>query len=97
MLVGKIHKNCVISRKPFMIGTFLFFYSSVLWALYRPDLKAIWRIYSTDESSNSLRPYHTLPDSTNGRETDSKILSPFVPVRMRFLSIPHAVNASRVR
>ena len=50
--VGKIHKNCVISRKLLMIVTFL--YSSVLWALYCPDLKAICRIYSTDESSYSL-------------------------------------------
>ena len=40
---------------------------------------------------------HTLPDSTNGRVTDSKILRPFVSVCMRFLSVPHAVNAVRVR
>ena len=32
----------------------------------------------------SLRPCHTLPDSANGRVTDSKIISPFVSVRMRF-------------
>ena len=44
-----------------------------------------------------LRPCHTLPDSANGRVTDSKILCPFVSVRMRFLSVPHAVNAFRVR
>ena len=44
-----------------------------------------------------LRPCHTLPDSANGRVTDSKILCPFVSVRMRFLSVPHAVNALRVR
>ena len=45
----------------------------------------------------SLRPCHTLPDSANGRVTDSKILCPFVSVRMRFLSVPRAVNAFRVR
>ena len=44
-----------------------------------------------------LRPCHTLPDSANGRVTDSKILYPFVSVRMRFLPVPHAVNAFRVR
>ena len=44
-----------------------------------------------------LRPCHTLPDSANGRVTDSKFLSPFVSVRMRFLSVPRAVNAFRVR
>ena len=44
-----------------------------------------------------LRPRHTLPDSATGRVTDSKILCPFVSVRMRFLSVPHAVNAFRVR
>ena len=43
------------------------------------------------------RPCHTLPDSTNGRVTDSKILSPFVSVGMPFLSVSHAVNAFRVR
>ena len=97
MLVGKIHKNCVISRKPFMIGTFLFFIAVYCGCFIALILKQFWRIYSTDESSNSLRPCHTLPDSTNGRETDSRMLSPFVPVRMRFLSVPHAVNAFRVR
>ena len=45
----------------------------------------------------TLRPCHTLPDSANGRVTDSKILCPFVSVRVRFLSVPHAVNAFRVR
>ena len=35
---------------------------------------------------------HTLPD---GRVKDSKILCPFVSVHMRFLSVPHAVNAFR--
>ena len=35
--------------------------------------------------------------SANGRVTDSKILCPFVSVRMRFLSVPRAVNAFRVR
>ena len=45
----------------------------------------------------SLRPCHTLPDSANGRVTDSQILCPFVSVRMRFLSVPRAVNASGVR
>ena len=45
----------------------------------------------------NLRPCHTLPDSANGRVTDNKILCPFVSVRMRFLSVPHAVNAFRVR
>ena len=44
-----------------------------------------------------LRPCHTLPDSANGRVTDNKILCPFVSVRMRSLSLPHAVNAFRVR
>ena len=44
-----------------------------------------------------LRPCHTLLDSANRRVTDSKILCPFVSVRMRFLSVPHAVNAFRVR
>ena len=38
---------------------------------------------------------HTLPDSANGRLTDSKILCPFVSVHMRFLSVE--VNAFRVR
>ena len=45
----------------------------------------------------TLRPCHTLPDSANGHVTDSKILSPFVSVRMRFLSVPHAVNAFHVK
>ena len=40
---------------------------------------------------------HTLPDNANGRVTYSKILCPFVSVRMRFLSVRHAVNAFRVR
>ena len=44
-----------------------------------------------------LRPCHTLPDSANGRVTNSKIFCPFVSVRMRFLPVPHAVNAFRVR
>ena len=44
-----------------------------------------------------LRPCHTLPDSANGRVTDNKIICPFVCVCMRFLSVPHAVNAFRVR
>ena len=38
-----------------------------------------------------------LADSTNGRVTDSRILCPFVSVGVRFLSVPHAVNAFRVR
>ena len=45
----------------------------------------------------TLRPFHTLPDSANGRVTDNKILCPFVSVHMRFLSVTHAVNAFRVR
>ena len=45
----------------------------------------------------SLRPCHILPDSANGRAADSKILCPFVSIRMRFLSVPHAVNVFRVR
>ena len=40
---------------------------------------------------------HTLPDSANGRVTDSNILCPFVSVRMRFLSVRHAVDAFLVR
>ena len=40
---------------------------------------------------------HTIPDSANVRVTDGKILSPFVSIRMRFLSVRHAVNAFRVR
>ena len=40
---------------------------------------------------------HTLPDSANGRVTDNKILFQFVSVHMRFLSVPHALNAFRVR
>ena len=36
---------------------------------------------------------HTLPDSTLGRVTDSKILCPFLSVCMCFLSVPQAVNA----
>ena len=48
-------------------------------------------------STTALRPCHTLPDSANGRVTDSKILCPFVSVRMRLLSVPRAVNAFRVR
>ena len=42
---------------------------------------------------HSLSDCHTLPDSTNGGVTDRKILCPFVSVCMRFLSVPHAVNA----
>ena len=45
----------------------------------------------------ALSDCHTLPDSTNGRVTDSKILCPFVSPHMRFLSVPHAMNAFRVR
>ena len=33
---------------------------------------------------------HTLPDGANGRVPDSNNLCPFVPVRIRFLSVPHA-------
>ena len=40
---------------------------------------------------------HTLPDSTNGCVTESKIICPFVSVCMRFLSVPHAVNALCVK
>ena len=54
-------------------------------------------VFSWRGSINILRPCHTLPDSANGRVTDSKILCPFVSVRMRFLSVPRAVNAFRVR
>ena len=46
---------------------------------------------------NTLRLCHTLPDSANGRVTDSKILCTFVSVRMLFLSVLHAVNAFHVR
>ena len=46
---------------------------------------------------DTLNDCHTLPDSANGRVTDSKILCPFVSVRMRFLSVRHAVNAFCVR
>ena len=46
---------------------------------------------------SSLSDCHSLPDSANGRVTDSKILCPFLSVHMRFLSVPHAVNAFRVR
>ena len=45
----------------------------------------------------ALSDCHTLPESTNGRVTDSKILCQFVSVCIRFLSVPHAVNAFRVR
>ena len=45
----------------------------------------------------SLRPCHTLPDSANGRVTDSEIICPFMSVRVCFLSLPHAVNAFLVR
>ena len=40
---------------------------------------------------------HTLPDSVNGRPTDSKFCNPFVSVRMRFLSVSCAANAFLVR
>ena len=40
---------------------------------------------------------HTLPNSANGRVTDSKILCPLMSVHMHFLSVPHAVNAFGVR
>ena len=40
---------------------------------------------------------HTLPDSANGRVTDSKILYPFVSVHVRFLTVLRAVNAFCVR
>ena len=45
-----------------------------------------------------LRDCHTLLDtcSANGRLTDSKILCPFESIHMRFLSVPHVVNAFRV-
>ena len=49
------------------------------------------------QKAQTLRPCHTLPDSANGRVTDSNILCPFVSVRMRFLSVPNAVNTFRVR
>ena len=46
----------------------------------------------------ALSDCHTLLDSTNGRVlTDSKILCPVVSVCMRFLSVPHAVNAFHSR
>ena len=35
--------------------------------------------------------------TANGRVTDSKILCPFVSVCMRYMSVPHAANASHVR
>ena len=38
-----------------------------------------------------------LPDSANGRVMGSKIICAFVSVPMRFLPVPHAVNAFRVR
>ena len=44
----------------------------------------------------SLSNCHTLPDSTNGRVTDSKILCPFVSVHMRFLSVPRACKVISV-
>ena len=45
----------------------------------------------------SLSDSHTLPDSANERVTDGKILCQFVSVHMRFLSVPHEVNAFLVR
>ena len=36
-----------------------------------------------------------LPDSANGRVMGSKIICAFVSVPMRFLSVPHVVNAFR--
>ena len=47
--------------------------------------------------SCNLSDCHTLPDSANGPLTDSRILCPFMSVRMRFLSVCHAVHAFRVR
>ena len=88
MLVGKIHKNCVISRKPFMIGTFLYFIAVYCGRFIALILKQFGEyIPQMNKALSHL----------NGRETDSKILSPFVPVRMRFLSVPHAVKGFRVR
>ena len=52
---------------------------------------------STTGQVIELSDCHTLPDSANGNVMDSKILCPFMSVPMRFLSVPHAVNAFRVR
>ena len=52
--VGKIYKKLCYIKKTVHDCDFFCFYSSVLWALYCPDFKAICRIYSTDESSYSL-------------------------------------------
>ena len=45
----------------------------------------------------TLSDCHTLPDSANRFVKDSKILCPFVSIRMRFLSVPLAVYVFRVR
>ena len=57
----------------------------------------IWYGKCNVANSQPLSDCHTLPDSINGRVTDSKILCPFVSVRMHFLFVLHAVNALRVR
>ena len=46
---------------------------------------------------DNLSNCHTLPDSTNGSVTDSKILCPFMSVCMRFLSVPHAASFGHVQ
>ena len=67
-------------------------------ALERSVKTFYWRAYWFHGAPTPpLSDGHTLPDSTNGRVTDSKIACPFVSVRMRFLSVRHAVNAFRVR
>ena len=55
------------------------------------------RMRTTANGQRILSDCYTLPDSTNGRVTGSKILCPFVSVCMRILSVPHAVNAFPVR
>ena len=61
------------------------------------DAKSPFVFATVKKTLYFLRPCHTLPDSANGRVTDNKILCPFVSVRMRFLSVPRAANAFRVR
>ena len=64
--------------------------SSLIWV----DIIMQYKLHKNINSNNDC---HTLPDSANGCVTDSKVLCPFVSVRMRFLYAPHAANAFPVR
>ena len=79
----------MIGRKQPIIA--LYFESENVLKFYNLEVRQEDNVY------RPLSDCHTLPDSTNGCVTDSNIICPFVSVGMRFLSVPHAVNAFRVR